>query len=293
VLVYDEGARAVLLTGGSTPLPGGNDFRFFDDVWSFDGTRWRARPSAGVEMSGQRLVYDTRDRSILSVGGYTRQGSVAHTRRLKDGVWTDLPPVPDRPTAEGGLAFDVRRGRTVLFGGAGPRTMHGDTWEFDGARWTRVATQGPPARQAFAMAYDSRRHRTIVFGGSGGTPQARYGDTWEYDGTRWQRVASDSAGPGPRMAPGGAYDAARGLFVIFGGINDGGFLGDTWGWDGTAWRKLAETGPEPRAMGMLAYDSARERIVLFGGRKGWPDGDLDDTWEWDGRAWRRVGRVSR
>jgi hypothetical protein len=194
--------------------------------------------------------------------------------------------------AEPGFVHDSRRDRFVAFGGSsGPGAARGDTWEYDGATWTRVGAATPPARQALAMVFDERRGRTVLFGGMGTGPRGQHppalGDTWEYDGSTWTELKV--AGPSARFAAGVAYDSRRGRMILFGGLTSDGFNGETWSWDGTAWTRLADSGPEPRAMGSLAYDKHRDRVVLFGGRKGWPDGDLNDTWEWDGATWRRVG----
>ena len=100
------------------------------------------------------------------------------------------------------LAYDSERGRAVLFGGSGndPNTAFGDTWEFDGAKWERVATSGPPARVHHAMqydpslkrvvglAYDVKRDVLVLFGGGDPNGSALYADTWEFDGTTWRRV---------------------------------------------------------------------------------------------------------
>src|SRR5262245_7536072 len=73
------------------------------------------------------------------------------------------------------LAFDMLRGRTLLFGGtAGTRL----TWEWDGTTWTRRApANAPPARFFHAMAYDLARGCTVLFGGQSGATQLA--DTWE------------------------------------------------------------------------------------------------------------------
>jgi hypothetical protein len=42
-----------------------------------------------------------------------------------------------------GLAFDARRGRVVLFGGADASAVRDDTWEYDGRVWHNVAGRGP------------------------------------------------------------------------------------------------------------------------------------------------------
>lgn len=291
-LVYDEAAKQVLLTGGSTPVDGGRTFTFFNDTWIFDGASWKALGESGQKLSGAKLAFDTRRNRVVSFGGYTG-ASMPDLRRFDGTNWLVINQHPEMSAAEPGFVYDVRRDRFVAFGGsAGRGGALGGTWEFDHQQWRKVAIEGPSPRQGHVMVFDAGRNRVVLFGGmgSGGPGQTppTYGDTWEYDGTTWKQVST--TGPGARNAAGAAFDSKRGVVVIFGGINADGFLGDTWSWDGTGWRKLSDTGPEPRAMGHLAYDRERDRIVLFGGRKGWPDGDLNDTWEWDGRSWRQVVR---
>lgn len=287
-LFYDDVGGRVLLTGGSTPVNGGRSFEFFNDLWSFDGTAWKALPSSGDRISGTRVDVDAQGR-IFSYGGFT--GSpVSDLRILENDRWRTIGTHPSLTAAEPGFVFDASRNVFVAFGGStGPGSSSGEVWEFDGTSWAKRGVTGPAPRAAHAMVYDARRKRIVVFGGMGsaprGQPPASLGDTWEFDGRGWKEMP----GPGPaaRVSPGVAYDSKRGLTILFGGSNQSGFLGDTWSWDGTVWKKLADTGPAPRAMGYLAYDKKRDRVVLFGGRKGYPDGDLNDTWEWDGARWAR------
>jgi hypothetical protein len=63
-LIYDEAAKTVFLTGGSTPLDDGNSFKFYNDVWNFDGTKWALKGNAGDERSGMTLAYDTKRKKI-------------------------------------------------------------------------------------------------------------------------------------------------------------------------------------------------------------------------------------
>jgi len=80
-----------------------------------------------------------------------------------------------------GMAFDVSRTRTVLFGGHDGGSW-GDTWEWDGSNWTpRGTAVSPEKRNEMAMTYDAGRSRVVMYGGaesSGGSGQL--GDIWEY-----------------------------------------------------------------------------------------------------------------
>ncbi|MBM4061634.1 MAG: hypothetical protein FJ265_11150, partial [Planctomycetes bacterium] len=183
-----------------------------------------------------------------------------------------------------GLAFDVARGRSVLFGGWTSSAVTDETWLFDGSRWQLAApVHRPSPRHLAALAFDSQRGRTVLFGGVSGTfPPTYYADTWESDGNDWIQQAPVHA-PSPRYTA-LAYDGARARTVLFGG-NDGNFLGDTWTYDGVDWTQVATANaPSARSDYALAYDSWRARTVLFGaGSVAAPD-----TWEFDGTAWVQV-----
>ena len=286
-IVYDSGLKTVIMTAGSTPLNGGESFRFFNDVWSYSGSGWKRMATAGDERSGISLAYDAKRNKVFSYGGYINGSSKGELRVLNGSAWATLSDAPEMRAAEGVLVYDSDRDRLIAFGGsAGRGSVNGTTWEWDGNAWKKFEGPGPEGRQAFAMVYDSKRKRTVLFGGMGsGAPGQRYPETWEFDGMKWTKVAS--TGPEPRMSPGYAYDSKRGLFLIFGGFASSGAKNDLWGWDGREWKKLADGGPPARAMGYMAYDIARDKVVLFGGRFGWPN-DANDTWEWNGRVWTEV-----
>jgi hypothetical protein len=120
-----------------------------------------------------------------------------------------------------GLAYDVHRQRTVLFGGYGTGGAYlADTWEWDGNDWSqRLPATSPPRRIHAALAYDPERRRTVLVGGEG--VQSILTDTWEWDGVDWSErtpavgPVRDSL-PSPRLA----YDAARGRVVLFGASAD-------------------------------------------------------------------------
>ncbi|MCA8950224.1 MAG: hypothetical protein KDE27_12030 [Planctomycetes bacterium] len=190
------------------------------------------------------------------------------------------------------IAFDAVRGRTVLFGGArqlgwGP---FGDTWEYDGARWSRRSpAASPPPRMFHALVFDSARGRTVMFGGA--FSQTVYNDTWEYDGTIWTQ-STPATSPPARSRHALAYDLGRQRTVLFGGTAPGlSFqLDDTWEYDGSNWTQIANSNPPSRRRGhAMAYDLGRQRVVLFGG---WNGLVLPETYEYDGTSWRQVATVA-
>ncbi|MDX2148659.1 MAG: immunoglobulin domain-containing protein [Planctomycetota bacterium] len=176
------------------------------------------------------------------------------------------------------IAFDLARGRTVLFGGRNLGTTAGDTWEWDGARWElRQLAGGPTARDQHAMAYDPVRRETILFGGFDGSND---GETWAWNGTTW--TLRSTTGPSPRVAHAMVFDDVRGVIVLFGGVGGGRFR-DTWEWNGTTWTLRANNaGPSARDSHTMAYDPVRGETLLFGGDDG---AFRQDTWAWNGTTW--------
>lgn len=192
-------------------------------------------------------------------------------------------------------AFDTNRGRLVTFGGWPAVGNALFTYEWDGVRWLRAATLGPPIREGHAMTFDAGTGEVILFGGSPpgglGFSPPPLDDTWSWDGTSWTQLAD--GGPAGRERHAMAYDTARGEIVLFGGLHSDNenfiVFGDTWVWDGATWTQVSSTGPSPRYDVAMAYDEERERVVLYGGADG--SDMLGDTWEWDGQTWVQVSTV--
>jgi N-acetylneuraminic acid mutarotase len=182
------------------------------------------------------------------------------------------------------------KGKIVLFGGhmysdIGTGYVDlGDTWEFDGKKWTeRKVTNGPKKRYAAAMAV--RGDKLVLHGGveqTGGDGGYNYlTDTWEWDGNTWTEKLAPS-GPG-RLGP--SMATLGGNVVLFGGDP----FGETWLWNGAAWTEWAVTGDRPPGRYNAAMATYGNKVVLFGGF----EGELilgaprrSDTWEWDGATWK-------
>src|SRR5262249_27999285 len=141
-----------------------------------------------------------------------------------------------------GLAYDTARSKTVLFGGYTPTgaTSLGDTWEWDGSRWTlRSPALSPSPRLGHALAYDIAPGSVVIF--SCAAAAGGLADTWEWDGTTWTDV-TPALSPSSRTGYGFAYDSARGKSVLFGGIDTAStLLNDTWEWDGSVWTQATPT----------------------------------------------------
>lgn len=218
--------------------------------------------------------------------------------------WTAVSSSGPSPRSLQAMAYDSKRGVTVMFGGNTPGpTFNRETWEWNGNTWTLRSNTGPTARTGAGMAYDSDRGKCVLFGGQGiGSPSSIYGfleDTWEWDGNSWTQRAT--TGPARRVVGAMTYDSAVKMTVLFSGYSDppGGpyYIHDTWEFDGVlgTWTQVGTDlpGAAPgnyNAPGQMGYDSARNKRVVF---NGWYlPGDIGAwhlrTFEWDGAQWVRV-----
>lgn len=243
---------------------------------------------------GHAMVYDSvRRQSIVFGGSFDFLPLHDDTWVWNGQSWTEVNLNGTRPDGRRRhcMAFDSRRGVAVLFGGLvsnGGQNASNETWEWDGAAWTRRDVQGPSARMDAAMAYDSARGVVVLFGGRNEFTREVYGDTWLWNGSTW--TEQGGPGPTPRAVPGAAmaFDAARGECVLFGGETSQGVpYQDTWTLNSEGWTFEGDDAPSARSQTTLAYDGRTERVMLFGG---WRPvlGYADETWCWDGARWQQI-----
>lgn len=228
------------------------------------------------------MAYDSARAVMVNYGGIGAfSAEFDNTSEWNGTQWTFFA-APDLPGTRYGhaMAYDSVRGVVVMFGGRRGAQSLGDTWEWNGAAWSLVATDGPPARVFHSMVFDAGRGVTVLFGGAAGAGLTGVGDLWEWDGAAW--TEREIVGPSARSQHAMAYDANRGVTVLFGGASLGIAQSDTWEYDGAKWAERPAAGPAPRTQHAMAYDSARRRVVLQGGY----DGALyHETWTYDGGAW--------
>ena len=165
----------------------------FDDVRELDGGMWRVvgrNPAFAAAEAG--FVFDERLNRFVAFGGAGSNGrAFGDTWAYDSAGWSQLPVSSPAPAARQGhvMVYDIKRGRTIVFGGDGDTGVLGDTWSYDGTTWRKLADTGPAPRAMGYIAYDAKRDRIVLFGGRKSYPDGDLNDTWEWDGAMWKRCA--------------------------------------------------------------------------------------------------------
>ncbi len=272
-MTFDAVSNRVVLFGGYLGLGKGDG----TDTWNWSGRYWTQvgkngpsdRFNAAIAFDGEKVILH---------GGYKNLGTGIWFNETWSWDGQDWTKLNDQGPSRTGhvMAYDERRNRVVLFGGAN-KGYWPDTWEWDGIEWTQVAETGPSARVGSVMAYDTVSERMILFGGSN-CPN----DTWEWDGTEWTQVSD--MGPAARETHSLA-SSPSGIILFGGGIpkdatrSTWNYLGDTWLWQDNYWTQVQNSGPTARANHAMAFDTLRQCVVLFGGFNGNGIGDTWELWE--------------
>ena len=264
-------------------------------VWTQAGG-WAQRnpvnsPPARAE---HRLAFDrslAQPRLVL-IGGKNAAGEpLTDTWQWAGSDWLLANPAP-APRLSHAMAWHAATGKTVLFGGfvggTGAGNVNGETWTWDGSRWTREPGSSPTARAGVRAVLDTARQRLVLFGGNARFASPALPETWEWDGANWLQ-SSTPGGPPKLDYPGLAYDPVRGRTVLFGGDRSGNgsqVSNETWEWDGIAWQqRFPANSPPARYYTHMAFDPRRQRVLLFSGQRSVL---TNDTWEWNGVDWSPI-----
>ncbi len=253
------------------------------------GTLGKA-PHGGAGCRQERKVVLAHRRLLRSVlSGIVAAVGLAGTGSLPAQLAFTQLPANGPVRADHAVAFDTRRGVGVMFGGSVNNVAVAETWEFDGAVWTRVTpAQSPSARLRAAAAFDAARGVVVLFGGADSAGN-QLDDTWTYDGTRWTRL-TPAVRPSLRSGAAMAYDSDRQRVVLFGGwvpsrLDDA----ETWEWDGSAWtQRTPAVRPPARGAHRLVYHQALRRTLLAGGWSTPNNRTVGDCWWWDGTTWSAI-----
>ncbi|MCI4369687.1 MAG: hypothetical protein L3K09_09035, partial [Thermoplasmata archaeon] len=231
---------------------------------------------------GAMMSYDAKGKYIVLFGGYSYTGGYGYlndTWTYSAGNWvniTDTLAVSPEPRYLGAMAYDVKDGYVLLYGGYGVSVVggntywgyFGNTWAFSNGTWTNLTASvsgAPGGMYGNAMAYDAADGYMVLFGGCGpsGCPGAW---TWKYSAKTWTSL-SPSTHPGARYFSVMTYDPVHSDVLLFGG---GASLSeqDTWTFSGGNWTNVSGSlavHPQFRMYSDLAYDVLDGYAVLYGG----------------------------
>jgi hypothetical protein len=266
-------------------------------IWSGTTTTWTevAKNAPHPSPRWRAIIgYDPERKGIVVSGGFP--DSVSRIPLFDTWLWDGSnwiqSSVFTAPSTRSAASFvDLPASSTSLLFGGNDGTSGsalGDTWLWDGLRWTTsTVSPAPPARWDASIVYDSKRSLALLFGGRAANDQVR-GDSWTWANSKWTAVTG--AQPPARHGANLVFDDTNARAVLFGGFDQSDApVATNWKWSGTTWSAL--TGPQPPVRGGagLVHDPKRRNVVLFGGRSGTTaDSVLGDTWLLDGDTWTQV-----
>lgn len=152
---YDPLAQKTILYGGWGRPHVNEKITRYDDMWSFDGSRWTKLTPAqtpGARFGPQYTVHPESGRVLLFGGLRSEKIDDDSLRQFFDndtwqwdgaaGTWTKLEPARRPPVRENGMmAWDPVANEIVLYGGYAKGFYFTDLWRWDGQNWIpRVET---------------------------------------------------------------------------------------------------------------------------------------------------------
>lgn len=299
---YDSSRGVTVFFGGEYSLLGG-DPEYFNDVWEYDGLRWRQVPILGESPSPRcwasmgyvtsfsagngPLLDGMRLGQGIGYGGVEIQEWIYTANADGTGRWTPIPNSPARPDA-----WFPRGARS--YGGAVDVDADGDL--------TTVSHGGVQLADHVVVNHGAWRTELLLGGGlmediedhdnpntvpGPGLVQLYDGDQVSGTNRGWVPIENPSGVvPANRFQHAAVYDPNRGRVVMFGGHA---IPGADRHWelarpvserpaDGASWVRMDWLLPMPqeRALAAMVYDEKRQVTILVGGVGGTRYGD---TWE--------------
>ena len=281
---YSPSQRGLLLYGGYTLDPQSPiafaGKRFVNDTWLWDGRRWtqlKPKVSPKPDRDATSMAYDVGRKKMLLFGGSISLmviNPLDETWEFDGTTWTQLFPThkPEKRAAAT-MAYHPVTGRLMLFGGQGSAGFFGDTWEWDGADWKKVAgqVQGLEARSGATLLTIPWKNTVYLVGGYQATlptntwPLTPRADIWEWTGTTWKLVPNSTA-PFPEMSNGAVADPTTQRILVTGGAYDAKVphrQRETWSWDGKTWTREDEGSAQESNYASYALDPVRDQILAL------------------------------
>ena len=256
-----------------------------DNIVSHDGCSSRCGVEAletrifqAPDLSPRRnaaFTFDTKRARLVELGGITGASTTGYFPSVlewdRQGVREhEMLSAPDGRVSPA-LAYDVRRGVTVMFGGNRDSPL-ADTWEWTGTSWRIVDAVGPLARFGAAMAYDEVLDRMVLFGGSG---KDTFRDTWQLQGGAWTLLAMD--GPLTNTST-MTFDPAAGVMVLVA-------AGAQWELAGSTWTRIGDVPARADRPAWIVFDVGLGQRVLVG-----TDGTELRQWAFTQQQWQPLAR---
>lgn len=155
---YDPHLKRTVIFGGQGRASSQDRVTRFNDMWSFDGTRWSEIKPATVPPArfGAQVAVNPTTGNVLLFGG----------------LRVDTVQVPGT-NGQPSTTKDVQ-------------VYADDFWEWDGTNWKQVTyPRVPYARENGGMAWDPSMQQMVIFGGY--AAQQYLSDTWTLNGDKgWQ-----------------------------------------------------------------------------------------------------------
>lgn len=300
-MAYDPARGAVVMFGGNvTSNSGALPEGAYDDLWSWDGTRWLLVEQSAPKPSGRKastMTYDPRRGVIVMFGGRAADETpLDETWELSTRGWTLRQPIAKPPArAAASAAYDPIAGGIVVHGGdidrnllTGTTPPLRDTWLWDGETWQELETDGIGGAGE-TMAAFPRGGPLMRIDRSGSMLEWDAVDrTWD---TTYPHTTVKALLPAGVLGRAYAVDVVGRRLVAFGGSTGTGFSQLTHVWDGARWTFVFPPLPSDRGDAAMVYDEERRLFVLFGGQHNDSFGDdvsLDETWTFDGASWTQL-----
>jgi len=257
-MAYDPTTRATYLFGGYSP---DDTIRSQNQLFAWDASGFRMVGAAPTPRLGHAMAYDSaRERTVLFGGRQHYSGAppgpLQETWEFDGARWELVAEGGPDGRTDHAMAYDPRRGVTVLYGGAGDER----TWEWDGSTWTPITTSATPGVVIrHAMAYDPDYEGVLLMGGRRGA--ALSAETWLFDGSAWANLGRTSIRG--REEHSMTYDEGGARVLSCGGDTDGSGRG-LYAWMDSDWTRLsAADGFCVYGDNLIAHDRRRDLSAVF------------------------------
>lgn len=259
---YADHLRGTVVFGGARAC--GVDVLADDTLWLWNSQGWTSLGAGGPSPREDALMVYVPSRQSLLLYGGRRSGRVfTDTWEWVNGRWREIATTTNPGELQhASAAYDEKRERMVIFGGAIGRGFQAATWELamDG-NWKR-ATPGssPPARIGHSMAFDVASASLLLYGGFAAS--GPFTDLWRWNGTEW----IDEKISGPTTTEGAAMAATPDGLMVTGPGTTRGPSTRAWRRVSGAWLELPASNAPALAVGAATlYDKVRKRLVVIGG----------------------------